>query len=234
VCIFTDPSVRARIVNAPLDELLVSVPFVQAIKFIASTNTVFCSVYLVPSANLQVGMLLLFLLSRASADAGMVSMLPTVNPDLFKVDGHQNCQVLRWHLPDRDTGLKSCRVCILHMSACLLSASTLLWHCPLFALPLLMLVGDLCMLHCYMLSYILFYFDLQHATFHLFCLPLYLGLGGCTSSCYRLSHSCIPHMSACNIQLGTAVPLLAQITLSHCSAAQPASLAIMLPVHLSR
>ena len=120
------------------------------------------------------------------------------------------------------------------MSACLLSASTLLWHCPLFALPLLMLVGDLCMLHCYMLSYILFYFDLQHATFHLFCLPLYLGLGGCTSSCYRLSHSCIPHMSACNIQLGTAVPLLAQITLSHCSAAQPASLAIMLPVRLTR
>ena len=66
---------------------LFSVPFVQAIKFIPSTNTVFCSVYLVPSANLQVGMLLLFLLSRASADAGMVSMLPTVNPDLFKIDG---------------------------------------------------------------------------------------------------------------------------------------------------
>jgi len=32
-------------------------------------------------------MLLLSLLSKASADAGMVSMLPTVNPDLFKVDG---------------------------------------------------------------------------------------------------------------------------------------------------
>lgn len=37
--------------------------------------------------RLQLGMLLLLLLNNVSAAAGMVSMLPTVNPDLFKVDG---------------------------------------------------------------------------------------------------------------------------------------------------
>lgn len=37
--------------------------------------------------RLHLAMLLLSLLSKASPDAGMVSMLPTVNPDLFKIDG---------------------------------------------------------------------------------------------------------------------------------------------------
>lgn len=141
-------------------------------------------------------MLLFLLLSNASADAGMVSMLPTVNPDLFKIDGG-NVQVPQMLLDHAHPDLHKTNVtkivktsagtfqietqdsshvgsvyCISQHTCCLLQSCYGIVNETLVVLPLLTLIGELCMLlcclrlHCHMLSYVVYYFDLQHGMFH--------------------------------------------------------------------
>ena len=132
-------------------------------------------------------MLLLLLLSKASPDAGMVSMLPTVNPDLFKIDGG-NVQVPQMLLDHAHPDLHKANVtrivrssdgtfhietlqqgsshvgsvyCICqHIAVCCNPAMAL--SINLSVVPrLLTLIADLCMLHCHMLSYLVYQFDVQ-------------------------------------------------------------------------